>query len=176
MEDFLTCDICGKPANIHLTQIMNGKMIKTHLCESCANHQGLMILKDFLEQQFSLPQSKVFKTSKSRLSVQTCPKCHYSPHLLKKNKKLGCPECYQHFANAIKHIKQANKALAHQGKCPPNALQRQGVYQQIFSLEQQMQLAINEERYEDAATYRDALKKFKDATISEDNPLLLPIQ
>lgn len=171
MEDFLSCDVCGKPANVHLTQVMNGQMVQIHLCESCAHKQGLTILKEFLAKQFSgeLHQAKIYKTSKSRFSSQTCPKCHYNAHLLKKSKRLGCAECYQHIPNIAKYVDQSHKKTIYRGKCPPNILQRQNAHKQILSLEQQMRLAVNEERYEDAANHRDELKKVKCSDVFNNN-------
>ena len=30
------CDICGKPATVHITKIIDNKKVKIHLCSKCA--------------------------------------------------------------------------------------------------------------------------------------------
>ena len=38
----MLCDICKKAeATVHLTQIVEGKMLKVDLCESCAKEKGV---------------------------------------------------------------------------------------------------------------------------------------
>ena len=41
MASPLKCDLCGKPATVHLTQIVNSKMHKVDLCEACAQAKGV---------------------------------------------------------------------------------------------------------------------------------------
>ena len=35
------CDICGNPATVHITKIIDGKKIKIHLCSACAEKASL---------------------------------------------------------------------------------------------------------------------------------------
>ncbi|MDR1818444.1 MAG: UvrB/UvrC motif-containing protein [Puniceicoccales bacterium] len=42
MSDTILCSKCGAPANVHLTEISNGKVAEVHLCEKCANKKGLL--------------------------------------------------------------------------------------------------------------------------------------
>jgi len=44
----MTCDICGKrEATVHLTEIVNDKMTKLHLCEECAKEKGAEMEEHF---------------------------------------------------------------------------------------------------------------------------------
>ena len=44
----MTCDICGKKeATVHLTEIVNDKMTKLHLCEECAKEKGAEMEEHF---------------------------------------------------------------------------------------------------------------------------------
>ena len=36
MANPIKCSLCGKPATVHLTQIINNKVHKVDLCEACA--------------------------------------------------------------------------------------------------------------------------------------------
>ena len=41
MANSLKCDLCSKPATVHLTQIVNNKIHKVDLCEACAQAKGV---------------------------------------------------------------------------------------------------------------------------------------
>ena len=41
MASPLKCDLCANPATVHLTQIVNNKVHKVDLCESCAQSKGV---------------------------------------------------------------------------------------------------------------------------------------
>ena len=41
MAENLKCSICNKEATVHLTQIVNNKIHKVDLCESCAQKKGV---------------------------------------------------------------------------------------------------------------------------------------
>ena len=41
MAENLNCIYCNKHATVHLTQIVNNKIIKVDLCESCAQAKGV---------------------------------------------------------------------------------------------------------------------------------------
>ena len=41
MANSLKCDLCAKPATVHLTQIVNNKIHKVDLCEACAQAKGV---------------------------------------------------------------------------------------------------------------------------------------
>ena len=41
MANPLKCDLCAKPATVHLTQIVNNKVHKVDLCEACAQAKGV---------------------------------------------------------------------------------------------------------------------------------------
>lgn len=44
----MLCDICGKnEATVHLTEIVNDKITKLHLCEECAKEKGAEMEEHF---------------------------------------------------------------------------------------------------------------------------------
>ena len=54
--DTKLCDECNcKPANVHLTQIIQNEVIVQHLCEECARHRGISIVIE--DGHLSLPQA-----------------------------------------------------------------------------------------------------------------------
>ena len=42
MAKSVKCCLCDQPATVHLTQIINNKMLKVDLCEACASEKGLI--------------------------------------------------------------------------------------------------------------------------------------
>ncbi|HVU37509.1 MAG TPA: excinuclease ABC subunit B, partial [Opitutales bacterium] len=60
MGDSLHCDLCGKPATVHLTQIVKNQIQKVDLCEDCAQSKGVtdpagFSLADLLAKSFAGP-------------------------------------------------------------------------------------------------------------------------
>ena len=43
MANSLKCDLCSKPATVHLTQIVNSKIHKVDLCEACAADENSLL-------------------------------------------------------------------------------------------------------------------------------------
>ena len=52
----LKCDLCSKPATVHLTQIVNNKVHKVDLCEECAQAKGVT---DPADAQMRLGQAEL---------------------------------------------------------------------------------------------------------------------
>ena len=50
------CDICGAPATVHITKIVNGQKIKMHLCQACAQKNANLYSSGFPAEIF--PQIK----------------------------------------------------------------------------------------------------------------------
>ena len=60
MGESLHCDLCGKPATVHLTQIIKNQIQKVDLCEDCAQSKGVtdpegFSLADLLSKSFAGP-------------------------------------------------------------------------------------------------------------------------
>ena len=41
MANEYKCDICGKPATVHITKIIDSKKVKIHLCSECAEKASM---------------------------------------------------------------------------------------------------------------------------------------
>ena len=100
MAESINCDLCDKTATVHLTQIVNGKIHKIDLCETCAKEKGVtdpngFSLADLLA---SGVESEDIETAHSDL---VCSKCGFTPEDYKKLGRLGCPTCYEDLAPMI---------------------------------------------------------------------------
>ncbi|MCZ6673552.1 MAG: UvrB/UvrC motif-containing protein [Verrucomicrobia bacterium] len=157
MAESINCDICAKLATVHLTQIVNGKIHKIDLCETCAKEKGVtdpngFSLADLLAGGI---ESEDLESVHSDL---VCQECGFTPEDYKKLGRLGCPSCYENLALMIAPmLSHMHKGIKHVGKNPENTLVRKASRQVVNEIKEQLQLAIKEERYEDAAKLRDRL-------------------
>lgn len=172
MADSSKCHICSANATVHLTQILNNQVHKIDLCEACAHKKG--VLND---EGFSL-SDLIGKTLDPSLSndasdkLLKCSSCGLTVSQLKKTGRLGCAQCYEALALVIQSvIKNLHKDNRHHGKVPSQAKAHKPllstpsaspkVEHNLLQLQDKIQQAIKEERYEDAARYRDEIAKIK---------------
>ncbi len=165
MPNILKCCQCDKPATVHLTQIVNNKIIKVDLCESCAQVKGVtdpsgFSLADFLSNQQLAPDSKDKNI--------TCKDCGFTTVDFRRTGRLGCAFCYHSFSPLIRPVLQdMHIATTHKGKVPEIVLSRQMAVAELQSLKDSLQEAIEKEAYEEAAKYRDQIQSFNDASESK---------
>ncbi|MBD3314828.1 MAG: hypothetical protein GF344_03510 [Chitinivibrionales bacterium] len=157
------CDECGnKPANIHLTQIINNETTIFRLCEECARKKGISI--SIGVPQVSLqPQEQNSRQDAAADDAVVCPNCDLTLAEFKENGWLGCSSCYQAFADDINNLLlRVHSAHVHRGKqyrCAPAGMLDD---KELKRLRKEMELAIRSEKFELAAAIRD---KINDATV-----------
>jgi protein arginine kinase activator len=157
MAESINCDICSKLATVHLTQIVNGKIHKIDLCETCAKEKGVTD-----PNGFSLADLLASGVDNDGVDVShsdlVCSVCGFTPEDYKKLGRLGCPSCYEDLAPMVEPmLAYMHKGVSHIGKKPENTLARVESRSKLTEIEDQLQNAIDEERYEDAAELRDQL-------------------
>lgn len=161
MGDSLKCQICGKPATVHLTQILNNQIQKLDLCESCAKAHGITDTEGFSLAELLSKSGSGLVTDEAASSLK-CPHCGFTPADFKRMGRLGCPECYDEFQDLLTPmLKNMQDGLKHQGKVPEGLLTRVSQKKKLKHLESLLKQSIAEERYEDAAKYRDELKSLR---------------
>ena len=155
----MLCSNCGKnEANVRYTRIINGEKTEFALCEDCAKKMGLEDIDFNIPINFSNFLSDFFD-----------------------NGKFGCAECYDTFSNKLDSIlKNLHGTSKHIGRKPKNivkAIDTQSTQKEekakktekkvdekqekINKLNKDLQKAIKDERYEDAAKIRDEIKKLQ---------------
>jgi protein arginine kinase activator len=160
MANSLKCDLCSKPATVHLTQIVNNKIHKVDLCEACAQAKGVTDPSGFSLADLLLKAS----LNPEVTSDVRCESCGFTQQDFKKTGRFGCPACYDHFANLIEPMLDTmHKGVVHTGKIPQRALARRSHYERLTQLESELEQAIKAERYEDAARFRDELNQVRQA-------------
>ena len=158
MANSLKCDLCSKPATVHLTQIVNSKIHKVDLCEACAQAKGVTDPSGFSLADLLLKAS----LNPEPAGEAKCIACGFTSQDFKKSGRFGCPSCYEHFSKMIEPMLDTmHKGSSHTGKIPQRAVARKSLYERLTQLETELDQAIKTERYEDAARYRDELTQVR---------------
>jgi protein arginine kinase activator len=161
MANALKCDLCGKPATVHLTQIVDNKIHKVDLCEECAKAKGVTDPSGFSLADLLL---KASLNPEPQADALRCPQCGFTQADFKKLGRFGCPACYDAFKEVIgPMLGNMHKGSVHVGKVPQRALERKSLYDKLTQLQSDLDQAIRAERYEDAARFRDEIHQVKQA-------------
>ena len=157
------CCICKeKPATVHYTQIAGDKTQKVDLCESCAKSKGATDPTGFAfaDLLLGLGASQEVEQAVGGSDVK-CPQCGFAHADFKKSGRLGCPECYQTFAEGLEGLlKTMHKGTRHVGKAPAALRQSRETADRLKTLQRKLAKAIEEENFEQAAVLRDDLKQW----------------
>jgi protein arginine kinase activator len=158
MANPLKCDLCSKPATVHLTQIVSNKVHKVDLCEACAQAKGVTDPSGFSLADLLLKTS----LNAEPASNLRCEQCGFTSADFKKHGRFGCPACYDYFKGLIEPmLDNMHKGSTHVGKVPRRMLERKSLYDRLTRLETDLDTAIKAERYEDAARFRDEIHQVK---------------
>ena len=144
MANSLKCDLCGKPATVHLTQIVNNKIHKVDLCEECAQAKGVTDPSGFSLADLLL---KASLNPEPQAEVVRCEQCGATQADFKKLGRFGCPACYDAFKQIIEPmLGNMHKGTVHVGKVPRRALERKSLYDRLTHLQGELDEAIRSER------------------------------
>jgi protein arginine kinase activator len=157
----MNCDVCkASQATVFLTQIVDGKMQKVNLCESCSKEKGVTDPTGFALADLLLGLGAAQEMERGG-TVQKCPTCGFSQADFKKTGRLGCAACYQTFSDGLATLlKGMHKGTDHVGKVPARAQQSIERETQVRALQRDLRKAVAAEDYESAAQLRDKLKQF----------------
>ena len=176
----MKCDKCTKKATVHLTEIVDGKVMEMHMCEDCAREQSQQ-----MEQQFGLADllagltdfgKHVPEVQQKALALQ-CTSCGLTYDDFRKFGRFGCAHCYLAFKVQLKTLlKKIHGSNVHLGKAPLKLMPIEGVPASAVSaatveaappvdpielLRQQLHEAIEHEDFERAALLRDKLHELE---------------
>ena len=158
----MLCCICKeREATVHLTQIAGDKMQKVDLCEECAKTKGVndptgFSLADLL---LGLGASQEMEQAGGGTEIH-CPRCNFTQSDFKKAGRLGCPECYTTFAEALTSLlKTMHKGTRHVGKVPESLRQSRDLSDRLRMMQKKLAKAIEDENFEQAAQLRDEIKQ-----------------
>jgi protein arginine kinase activator len=158
----MKCQFCNNAATVHLTQIVGGKMQKIDLCEKCAKEKGVADPAGFSLADMLLGLGAAEQMKSASPDELICPQCGFTQPDFKKTGRLGCAVCYQTFGDGLSSIlKDMHKGTTHKGKVPARLAERQEVAAKMTDLRQELQKAISDENYEQAANLRDQISQLE---------------
>lgn len=164
----MRCDSCDeRDAEIHLTQIVEGELESVHLCESCAEEQGVSgssklgggaPLADFLAEM-----GKSGAESAPPAPSEDCPYCGTSGSDFRRTGRLGCAQCYVHFEDQLRPLlRRIHGATHHVGKLYLNETTvAEDPRTRLEHLKSQLQRAVELEDFETAAELRDRIHEME---------------
>jgi protein arginine kinase activator len=166
----MTCEICKeREASVHLTQVIDGKVKKMHLCEQCASKSGIDVdgplsITDIL-LGMGVPKQAA-ENAATRVSSsgpeRTCPRCHMRRSDFKKGGRFGCAECYETFADELPPLlKQMHRSDRHVGKIPSAQAGKIRAAAELSDLQEGLKKAVAAENFEEAAKLRDRIEALK---------------
>jgi len=157
----MLCDLCGKrPATVHLTEIVNGKVTELHLCQECAFKKSQEMQKTFSLGDVLAGLIGEIEETTSGVGLR-CPKCGLSYAEFRKVGRLGCAYCYVSFKKyLIQLIKTIHGAKNHTGKVP-SSFYHLKIDAQIKELKRKLARAVELEEFEEAARLRDKIKELE---------------
>ena len=166
----MLCNVCSlDEATIHLTEIVNTKMVELHMCEQCAYEKGTDVKSFFsftdLIAGIADPSKLMPGFSEApvekRQSVR-CSGCGIAFEEFGKTGRLGCPECYQSFQKALLPlIKRVQRATQHLGKKPAKISGEVKYHMELRELHERLRKLVEQESFEDAAKVRDEIKQLE---------------
>src|SRR2546421_9466314 len=92
--------------------------------------------------------------------AKKCPVCGFTQADFKKTGRLGCSGCYVTFSEGLGSLLKAmHKGIEHVGKLPHRATRQMELSDKMRTLTNDLENAVKNENYEDAATLRDQIKQ-----------------
>jgi protein arginine kinase activator len=159
----MRCDICKQNvATVHLTQMVEGKTKKVDLCETCSKAKGVDDPTGFSLADLLLGLGAAQEMEQAGGGELKCPHCGFTQADFKKAGRLGCPDCYQTFADGLETLlRSMHKNTRHVGKIPQVLKQSQDLHDRLKNLEKKLDKAVAEENFENAVNLRDEIKEIK---------------
>ena len=158
----MICDICQKNnATVHLTEIINDKVVEMHICQGCAQAKAAKfkdqlsisnLLGGFMEKGHAHHAEKVLQ----------CNFCGMTYNDFKKYGRFGCGNCYTVFKGRLMSLlRNIHGSVRYAGKAPAGSAKKVSVEAQITDMKDRLAQAIGLENYEEAARLRDEIKKLE---------------
>lgn len=176
MGEQYKCDVCGAPATVHLTQIADGKIRKVHLCEKCAAKgkiAELPILKftEMLAETLASGGNKPAREQAAdeafaRAPEKVCPDCGMTDLAFARSHRLGCPRCYDVFAEEVAAllpgVQRGGRYRGDAGKtgvsAPAKKRKPAAEKLSLAALRERLKTAVSQEDYALAAQLRDEIR------------------
>lgn len=178
----MLCQNCGKnEVTFRYTQVINGVKKEMNLCDKCARELGLkdmnfsmpINLSSFLSDFFNDYSDNLLPNFVTAQGVQ-CKNCGTTFDDFINSGEFGCSDCYDFFEDRLspilKNLQGSNRHIGRgyrnitSGNTNENSIEKpiKKEDDKLSKLQKDLQKAIKDERYEDAAKIRDEIKKLED--------------
>lgn len=145
------CEVCRiNTATIHLTQIEQGEAVTRHLCEECANEEGIPIIAEgtLPEQEEALEDNEPI----------TCAHCGTTEDQLTSSGEVGCTHCYETFQPIISERSSYRISYRRYDGKRYRQTGSRSFQNELDTLRRELATAIAEERFEVASVLRDRIR------------------
>ncbi len=183
----MMCQNCGKnEVTFRYTQVINGVKKEMNLCDKCARELGLkdmnfsmpISFSSFLGDFFNEYNDDLLPSFMTTQALQ-CKNCGTMFDDFMNSGEFGCSECYNLFEDRItpilKNLQGANKHIGRGyrkidskvnesndiSSSASKTVREDKKESKLEKLQKDLQKAIKDERYEDAAKIRDEIKEIE---------------
>lgn len=166
----MLCERCGKKqATTHIKKSVNGVYEEHHYCSECAAQAGVNAFPSFggiaggglFGSLMGLPFGGF--GGHSSADALRCPGCGISFSEIANSGKVGCAKCYETFRDRLlPSVERIHGRSGHVGKVPAGTESGEDTRKrQISRLQEDLKKAVEAQEYEQAAKYRDEIKKLE---------------
>lgn len=162
----IMCDECGeRPANIHLTTIVDGEKRDFNLCSEClARKKELSVdfgaIASRLSQMIRQKQEKAAEPeAEIPIPDISCAQCGTTYAAFRASGRVGCAQCYEAFRQPLTEWMRLERgAVRHIGRESGGVACSVSLRMQLGKLRRMQKTAIANEEYEQAALLRDQIR------------------
>lgn len=180
----MLCERCRqREANIKYTEVINGVKTEHNLCAQCAKEMDFgSYYAALFDGDYSVGkllsgllgfQPDAEEQEEKKINQIACPTCRTAYSDFIRESRFGCPDCYGTFDLLMgEKIKALQGNNTHTGKVPADYHgptetgtdrgEKASGEEELSLLNSRLKEAIQEEEYELAAKYRDAIRELKE--------------
>ena len=170
----MRCQICqSKQAVIHSLDLIENQWVQRYLCEDCANEPSPKTVPDPFKAMKVFGQilsQQVIDSVSTADTSRVCPGCGMDYEAFQRLKRLGCSRCYETFQTELEQIfLKVQEQVIHKGKVPGRPDRAPPSSLDIRRLKEKLARAIEQERFEEAALFRDKIRQLAEG-VEDPNP------
>lgn len=166
----MKCQHCNNnEATTHIKKNINGNVTEMHLCSECAKELGVM--EEFSPESFfndtffgnflgaGVPAMNILS------GIDHCEYCGSTFNDIVKSGRVGCANCYSKFEDRLQPtITKMHGNAKHIGKNVTYTEDKEAEPEisELDKLKNDLKLAVQEQRFEDAAVLRDKINEMNE--------------